>query len=90
MEGCKVIGKDSLSLCGLVIIAFAILVRVSVGLGGYSGELSDSWDLAHVMPGLQEPVSRPCMETTKHKDTGWKLLSMCQLINGVYIDIQHP
>ena len=43
MQGCKVIGKDSLLLCGLVIIAFTILIRVSVGLGGYSGELSDSW-----------------------------------------------
>lgn len=40
MEVCKVIRKDSLLLCGLVIIAFAILVRVSVGLGGYSGKLS--------------------------------------------------
>ena len=41
MEGCKVIGKDFVLLCGLVIVAFAILVRVSVGLGGYSGELCE-------------------------------------------------
>ena len=38
MEGCKVMGKDFVLLCGLVIIAFVVLVRVSVGLGGYSGE----------------------------------------------------
>ena len=40
MEGCKVIGKDSVLLCG-VITAFAIFVRVSVGLAGYSGELCE-------------------------------------------------
>lgn len=75
------IGKDSLLLCGLIIVAFTVLVRVSVGLSGYSGELSNSYTRSRDAI-LQELANRLCTETTKHKDTGWKLLLIFQLVNG--------
>jgi len=38
MEERKVIRKDFSWLCVSAIIVFAVLVRLCVGLGGYSGE----------------------------------------------------
>lgn len=74
--------KDSLLLYGLVIIAFALLVRVSVGLGGYSGELSDSLD-SHVMPviGAGKPPMYGDYEAQRH----WMEITINIPVNKWYV-----
>ena len=70
----------------LLVVGFALFVRIAVSLNSFSGEYPPLLAFVRFFfffsTYMQVRVSRPCMETTRLRGTGWRSPTIFQSVSG--------